>query len=133
MADIEPVVRHMLLCDDVRVDPTRPGRRDVLGWYSVLTSTLTPPFPLRFPSMCVYSLLVGGRGKGEARVAVRHADTDAVVQLSQRYRITFPADPLRLVYLKILVQNCTFPRPGLYTVELYWNQSLVAQESLRLR
>jgi hypothetical protein len=133
MADIDPVVRHMMLCDDVRFDPARPEKRDVLGFFGRIPSTLTPPFPLRYPSLCVYVQIAGGRGSGDARVVIRSADTNAVLFRSPTRRVALPADPLQAAHLKTMVRDCTFPRAGLYWVRFLWNARMLAQEPLIVR
>jgi hypothetical protein len=133
MADINPVIRHLLLCDDVRPDPNQPTRFDILGVCGLITSRQTPPFPLRHPSLCVFVQFTGARGGAEVQVVVRDADTDAAVFSSQPHRVRLPVDPLQLMGLKLVVKDSPFPRAGLYWVQLRWNGQVVAQEPLLLR
>jgi hypothetical protein len=133
MADINPVIRHMLLCDDVRSDPTQPGRYDLLGFCSRITSATTPSFPLRHPALCTFVQFTGARGIAEIQIVVHAADTDTVVFSSRRHRVQMPSDPLELVGLKLVIQDCPFPQPGLYWVRFSWNGDVVAQEPLLLR
>jgi len=133
MSDLAPVVRHMLLCDDVRPDSNNAENVNIQGHVTRIRSRDQPPFPLRHPSLCVYVVLSGGRGEGEFQIAVREADTDQVVFTSPGYRVAFPTDPLAVVGLIFRVRDCPFPRPGLYVVHLEFNVRSLAQEPLVVR
>jgi hypothetical protein len=133
MSDPAPVVRHMLLCDDVRADPDSPEKINIHGHVTRIRSGDQPPFPLRHPSMCVYVVVSGGRGEGEFRIVVKEADPNEVVFASPGHRIAFPADPVAVVGIVFRILDCPFPRPGLYVVHLEFNRRSLAQEPLVVR
>jgi hypothetical protein len=133
MADIPPVVRHMLLCDDVRPNPDDPHKPDIIGLLNRIESESDPAFPLRYPVFCVYLRLTGGRGSGHFKIVVREADTDRLIFNGRLFKITFPGDPLAIGGLMIRVRDCVFSRAGLYWVRLVHQGRTLAQESLLLR
>src|SRR5262249_58753176 len=97
MNDVEPVVRHMLLCDDVQPDPQNPHKVNVLGLVSTIGSTEEPPFPLRRSEMCAYLQVTGGRGAGEVRGVAVNAGSGQAVFASPAYSFLFCEGPLAVV------------------------------------
>jgi hypothetical protein len=49
MNTVDPVVRHMLLCDDVQRDPGDPRKVNVFGLVSTVRAVAEAPFPLCLP------------------------------------------------------------------------------------
>jgi hypothetical protein len=133
MSSIPPNVRHMLLCDDVRPDPENPGKLNVLGLVSSIRSTAEPPFPLRHPQLCLYLQVTEGRGKGNVRIVVREADSEVVVSATPPRELTFAGSPLSVAAMLFRVQDCVFPRPGLYWVQFCFGEQVLAQEPLLVR
>jgi hypothetical protein len=133
MSDIEPVVRHMLLCDDVQRDPTDPHKVNVLGLVSTIRSSGEPPFPFRHPELCVYVVLTGGRGTGEAEVAAVHADSDRLIFSTPRHALKLGPDPLAIRGMAFRIRGGLFPQPGLYWFEFRYNGKALARQPLVVR
>lgn len=133
MSDVAPVVRHMLVCEDVRTRPDNPKKVDVLGLLSTIRTVPEGAFPLRSPQLCVYLQLTGGRGTGEAKISVVEADSDSIAFTSAPHQIAFGTDPLEVLGLVFRIQECLFPRSGLYWVQFLFNDTIIAQESLLLK
>jgi hypothetical protein len=123
----------MLLCDDFRHDPSAPNKVDILGLVSTIQSHGDPPFPLHHPLLCVYLELTGGRGTGQANIAIRQADTGLVLSLTAPHAVTFPPDPLAIRGLGFRILDCVFPTPGLYWVQFCYNQNVLAEQSVLVR
>src|SRR4051794_36700388 len=117
MNGIAPVVRHMLLCEDVRPDPSNPNRLDILGLIGTVQGAEGATVPLHLPLLCVYLNLTGGRGIGQARIDVRQADSGNVVFASPSHSLTFPADPLAVRSVVFRIRDGVFREPGLYWVQ----------------
>jgi hypothetical protein len=109
MDGIDPVVRHMLLCEDVRRDPNRPNKVDILGMIGKVEAAPGASFPIQLPVLCVYLEVTGGRGTGRARIECRHGDSGQLIFSSLTYPVTFPPDPLALRYILFRVRDCRFP------------------------
>ncbi len=133
MSDIDPVVRLMLLCDEVAHDPDNPLKVNVFGLVSTLHATSDPPFPLRHTQLCVYLQVTGGRGTGQGEVVAIHADSDQVAFRSPATALTFGGDPLAVLGLVFRLRDCPFPEPGLYWVQFRYNGTLLAQQPLVVR
>jgi hypothetical protein len=82
MSQIPPIVRHMLLCDDVQRHPANPRKVNVYGLIHSLRSTAEASFPLSC-TFSIYLAVTGGRGTGEYRIAITRADTEEVTCLNR--------------------------------------------------
>jgi hypothetical protein len=132
MPDNRPVVRYLIVCDDVRLDPDEPRGATVVGPVSALRSLGEPAFPLYHPEICVFVQLTDCRGVGDVRVEVRRADGTSVFRTRTR-SVPFGDDPTEIVGLSFRLRNVAFPAAGLYWVELWYNDGVLARQPLELR
>jgi len=133
MSGVDPVVRHMLLCDDARPNPNNPRKWDVLGLVSAVNAASESDFPVLVPTLCVYLEIAGGRGTGQARIDCRQADSGKVMFSSPTHEVTFPPDPLAVRGLAFRLVDCKFPQPGLYWLQFCYNQQTLAEQPLIVR
>lgn len=133
MNDIDPVVRHMLVCDDVQPHADFPNKVNVLGLISTVRAVSDPAYPLQVPQLSVYLAVTGGRGTGTATIIVKHADTELVIFRSASHHITLPADPLAVLGLVFRIRDGVFPQPGLYWVEFEYNEKVLTRQPLLVR
>ncbi|MFO0848036.1 MAG: hypothetical protein U0871_05700 [Gemmataceae bacterium] len=124
-----PFIRHMLLCDDVRPDPTRPRKVVIYGLVSTVRPTASGSYPLTTP-LCVYLAMTSGRGHGTAQITVAAADTGERVYSGVPRDLAFDPDPLKVLGVVFRIPACTLPRPGLYWVELRYNGAVLAHQPL---
>ena len=131
---VPPVVRHMLLCEDIGRDPTNPKRIAIYGLIGAIRSTGEPPFPLLYPVLCVYLVLAGGRGEGDAQIVGVSADGEKPVFASPTHRLSFGlTDPLDVAAVIFRIRDCSFPQAGLYWIEFRYNGETIAREPLVVR
>jgi hypothetical protein len=130
MGSVQPVVRVMLICDDVRPHADNPQKLDIFGLVSRIQPTSDPPFPLMRPELCIFLQLTGGRGAGDGQVVCVDADSGKAVFCSPRRRITFPRNPLSVVGLVYRLFDCPFRKAGLYWVEFRYNGSVLDKQPL---
>jgi hypothetical protein len=133
MNAVDPVVRHMLLCEDIRRETNNPKKIDVLGLLNTLEALEEPAFPLHLPVLCVYMEVTGGRGTGQAHIDCRQADSGRVVFSSPAHALTFPPNPLAIRGLVFRISACRFPEPGLYWIQFCYNQRMLAEQPLVVR
>jgi hypothetical protein len=133
MSDVVPIVRHMLVCDDVRLDPDNPHKVHVFGLVSTIQSSAEPSFPLLHPQLCIYLQVTGGRGSGEGEIVVVRADSEETGFASAAHALSFPANPLSVTGIVFRIQDCLFPEPGLYWVQFRYNEQTLAREPLLVR
>src|SRR5262245_52026744 len=127
---MEPVIRHMLLCDVVRKRTDTPLKFDLIGQNNNINPVVDFPFDLAFS---VFVTMTGGRGSGMCSIRVTEADTSEVVHEGDEYKLPFTADPTRVHAATIRVRSCTFYRAGLYYVEFMYNGAELAHEPLAIK
>ena len=129
MAGLLPVVRYLIVCEDI---PAHTNRVSLLNLLGTLRSGSQPPFPFRCPKFCVHARLTECRGVGEVRLKIEEEDTQTVIHQSASQRYNFGNDPLKVFHASFRLRDCVFPAAGLYSVQLCYNDIVVFQEPLRV-
>ena len=130
---IQPVVRYMLLCDDWRVDPDNGRRVVIIGLISNIDAIDEPAYPLLYPEICVFLVLTDGYGQGQGKIVCVYEETGERVFETRSRPILFGPDPLEIVGVPFRIRDCPFPRPGMYSVQFWYEGELVDERPLRLR
>lgn len=133
MNGIEPVVRHMLLCDDIQRSPQRPRKVDILGLTRVIIVPPDATFPFSLPVLTVYLELTSGRGSGQVKIIGVEADTNEVVFETPERPVQFSDNPLAVQGLVFRILGATFPASGLYWVRFCYNGKVLAEQPLAVR
>jgi hypothetical protein len=133
MSEVHPTVRYLIVCEDVQTDPDNPRRVTLVGLISAIRSIDHPAFPFLYREICVFLLLTECRGSAEGRIEIQHADTSQVVFRSRTRTIPFGDDPLEVLGVTFRIRNCLFPEPGLYWIQFWYNEQVLAQQPLVLR
>jgi hypothetical protein len=130
---IKPTVRYMLLCDDWRLDPKNNRRVTIIGLICNIHAVDDSPFPLFFREFCVFLALTEGRKEGEGHIIGVVEETGQKIFETRKRLIPFGPDPLEVVGVSFRIRNCSFPHPGLYSVQFWFGGELVEERPLRLR
>jgi hypothetical protein len=133
MSQVHPTVRYLIVCEDVQTDPEHPRRVTLIGLISAIRAVEQPPFPLLYRELCVFLQLTECRGPAEGRIEIQHADSGQAVFRTQTRTIPFTNDPLEVVGAMFRLRNCLFEKPGLYWVQFWYNEQMIAQQPLLLR
>lgn len=133
MSEVHPVVRYLILCDDVETDPASPGRVTLVRVLSAIRPAEEPPYPYEYPEFCVYMDITECRGPAEGRIEVHNADTEETVFQTRTRTIPFRSNPLDIQGLFFRLRKCRFTKPGLYWVQFWYNEQMIAQQPLLLR
>jgi hypothetical protein len=133
MSPVHPVVRYLIVCEDVQIDPDRPRRITLVGLLSAIRSVEQPPFPLLYRELCVFLQLTECRGPADGWIEIQFAETGEVLFRTRVRTIPFSSDPLELVGVTFRIRNCLFEQPGLYWVQFWYNNDMLAQQPLLLR
>jgi hypothetical protein len=133
MSELHPTVRYLIVCEDVQPDPEQPRRITLVGLISAIRSLETPPFPLLHREICVFLQCTECRGPAEGRIEIQHADSGDVLFRTRTRTIQFSNDPLEVVAANFRIRNCLFPESGLYWVQFWYNEEMIAQQPLLLR
>jgi hypothetical protein len=129
---MEPEVRYLILCDDVRAGVNNLHRIDVMGLITHIRSTATPAFPHARPLFCVLVILTGCQGVGELSLRIVQAESGQLVFRNQPRQVRFAGDPQEAVGFVFRVQGCSFPAAGLYWVEFVYSGTVIARHPVSL-
>jgi hypothetical protein len=128
---LRPIVRYLILCEDVRLDPVGSGNVTLVRLINAIRSL--KGFPVRQPQFCVYVNLSDCRGIGNIRIEIIQADTGEVVFRTRTRKVSFGNDPLEVIGVAFRIRNCEFPAAGLYWVQFWYNGHLTGQQPIILR
>jgi hypothetical protein len=133
---MEPEVRHLIVCDQVRIDPQNYHRIDILGLITRLRSTKKPPFPMVRPQLSVFVVLRAGEAAGQTgdlSVRIVQDSTDRLIFHTRPRRIRFVQNPEDTSGVEFCIQNCSFPAAGLYWVECLFSGTVLGRQRLYAR
>jgi hypothetical protein len=130
---ISPIVRYMLLCDDWRLDGQNNRRVTIIGLIWNIHSVEEPAYPLFYREFCVFLALTEGRGQGEGHIVCVFEETGQKVFETRKRPIQFRRDPLEVVGVPFRIRDCSFPQPGLYSVQFWYDGVMVEERPLRMR
>lgn len=133
MSLVQPIVRYLIVCEDVVLDEENPRRVTLVGLINAIRSLEEPQFPLLYRELCVFLQLTGCRGAAEGQIEIRHADTDEILFRTRTRTIPFGSDPLEVVGVIFRIRNCLFREPGLCWVQFVYNENVIVQQPLLLR
>jgi hypothetical protein len=67
------------------------------------------------------------------RIEIQHADSSQVVFRTRTRTVPLGSDPLEVFGITFRIRNCLFREPGLYWVQFWYNEQMIAQQPLVLR
>src|SRR5579885_1435133 len=128
-----PLVRSMIVCEDIIADPRNPNRISLVNLVHSIRSLATPPYPLQHARLCLFMQLTEGRGTGKVRVAIQDAETEAIIFQTRPRAVSFSGDPLAVYGCKFRFRRITFPKRGLYWIQFWYDNDMLAQLPIILR
>jgi hypothetical protein len=129
---VKPIVRYMLPCQDWQLDEAS-GKVTIVGLLTNIRAVEEPAYPLLYQELCVFLALTGGRGQGEGKIVCAVEETGQVVFETRPRPMTFGPDPLAVVGVAFRIRDCPFPSPGLYSIQFWYDGTLVEERPLLLR
>jgi hypothetical protein len=123
-----PRVHALVLCDEVEPAPGEEGVYNLLG---VRTQIRAATFPYVHPRLSVYLQVTGHQGTFSGTLMVVSASTDDVV-FSRPIPPLELQSPLLVVSTTQRVEDCEFPGPGIYYVQVYFGAKLVFERPLHV-
>jgi hypothetical protein len=125
-----PVPRPLLLCEEVLYDSPR-GLFHTVGVFNALRSSANPPFPYQHSSLCVFAQLSDCQGQVPSRIDIVEAATLEPIFQSSTHSLVFRSRS-SVVNAVFRIHNCSFPRPGVYWVQLYCHGVFLVDQVLHL-
>jgi hypothetical protein len=111
----------IVVCDQI-IEDKATGKKSLIGIFNNITS---PTFPCRHPSISVYLSMTEGHGSYQMRLRIINEETGGAIAEVQG-QLPFP-DKNFVAELAINFVGLEFPAPGLYSIELYCDESLVLE------
>src|SRR5687767_13923689 len=123
---ILPFALELVLCEDMGADDQ--GRLDILGTFR---SVGPESYPYLHTQFAVAAQLSGGLGELSTLVDVRVAEALELIYWTTPQKIRLD-DRNGLVYLLNRLEDSPSPKPGIYFVELYCENTCIADYRLQL-
>lgn len=122
------MLKAFVLCHNITDNPTNQGQKDLEG-AGLSRVACAEPFPLKL-SFWVFVQMSDQKETGDARLAIMRADS------GRRYffrpiNVRHP-DLAEATIFCIRLHDCTFPEPGVYFVELWYDDAWVVDQRLEL-
>jgi hypothetical protein len=130
MNGLQPVVRYMVICEDVVIDAGNANRVSLQGILWNIHSPNNPPFPYVAPAICIFIVLTDCHGPGTLQLRI--GDFATILYDSGPIALQLPTDPLQVTGWPIRITNLRFPQAGVYEVELLGNGTVLATQPLRV-
>lgn len=130
---IEPVVRQMILCEDVERDPANPNRINIMGLMNTVVLPEGQPLPFVISQIAVYLLLAGGRGPATVSLAGHYVDSEQMIFETAGRQVNFGNDPLRAHGLIHRVRDVRVVHTGVYWIRFRYNGRAIAEQLLEVR
>ena len=127
---IIPVLQSIYICDDVIQEP-RKQRIHLIGLFDEVRLPDESSFPYQRPQLCVFVRMNDAVRSVPVRVEVVRSDTSEIVFETQERPVHFP-DRNTVVSVCFRIQNCEFPVPGVYYIQLYCVGEWVQDKALRV-
>jgi hypothetical protein len=132
---IIPIVRYMILCEDVGFAPDAARRVNILGLLTNINSIdeSKAAYPLLYPELCVFLAVTEARGSASVQIICVLDETGHRVFGTPRHTISFGDDPLEVVAIPFRIRDCLFPHEGLYSFQFWYNDQMIEERPLRMR
>lgn len=121
-----PTAKALYLCEEV---DTEGGQTNL---YALFNTTHAAAFPHTRESFCVFAQLNGGLGEVPVHYDIVRARDERVIDVSTTHRLRFERRS-QLLQLSMTFRGVIFEEPGIYFVQLFCNNILVADVTLELR
>ena len=125
---VAPIVLTLLLCEKVIVD-ARTQQYSLIGLVSNVNASR---FPVRSPSLCIYTEVTGGHGVTPLTVRIVDVDEkrEPVVKLDLEVNLE---DPLAVTQVVFGMPRLVFPEPGDYRLQAISGNTRLLEKRLILR
>lgn len=125
---VAPIVLTLLLCEKVIVD-ARTQQYSLIGLVSNVNASR---FPVRSPSLCIYTEITGGHGVTPLTVRIVDVDEklDPVVKLDLEVNLE---DPLAVTQVVFGMPRLVFPEMGDYRLQAISGGTRLLEKRLILR
>ncbi len=125
-AGVLPVLKGIYLCE-YHVGYEN-GKVDL---YNIFNALHPENYPYTHEQFTVFAQLVNGLGETPFYFDIRRTDTEQLVHTTNVNHLRFHNRQLT-VQLAMRIEECTFPEPGVYSIELFCDNQLVSDTTILL-
>ena len=123
---VKPTPIALVVCDNVYQEPG--GKTALVGLFSRIAAR---KFPVTHPRMAVFASVTGLRKGSKAKLEIVHGEDDRVV-VSLEGPFPEKADPVSAVDMNFVLNNVSFPEPGVYYIRFWGNEHLLMMRPFTL-
>ena len=127
---VRPVAKRVFVCDDVLGDSSSVKVNLFHLWEAVRVPS-NATFPYSLAKLCVFVWWRDGFGKVTTRVDIVQASPATVIRRTNDCLLDFERRT-ESVFARYKIDNCTFPEPGYYYVEVYCEGEFVDDQIRRV-
>ncbi len=127
---VKPVAKRVYVCDDVIADPSS-GKVNLFHLWDTVRVPAEGGFPYRLAKLCVFVWWRDGSGKVRTRVDLVQASTETLIRRTKDCIVDFERRT-DSIYARYKMENCTFPQPGYYFVEVSCEDEFVDDQIIRI-
>lgn len=122
---MQPVVKSMILCEDVLPGPAGTENVHLMNVFSAVRFTSAGGFPFRLRQLCVFLQLTDAEGEAVGQIVARHLDSGKEIFGTSRHNIRFE-DRLQVKWVLFRLSDCPFPEFGVYSIEFHCDEQWLA-------
>jgi hypothetical protein len=122
---VRPVLQYSILCDGVQSLPEN-GKPSYLGVFEVVMASA---FPATHPEMFIINRWSGGTGEHVEKIRIESPDGRKVIMDGPETRFLL-ANRGKTHTVTLRVEGLTFDRPGTYWVQVFLDESMIAEYPL---
>lgn len=122
---IIPSAKAIYLCEEVDVEG------GMTNLYALFNAIRPKHYPHTQGSFVCFAQLIGGLGNVPFYIDIRRADDERLIRNTDVRLLHFP-DRTFQRQIVVNVEGCMFEEPGVYLVELYCDNTWVADTTIRL-
>jgi len=127
---VAPVAKCMYVCDDVIRDP-RSGKINLVNLWDAVRVPADSGFPYCLGKLCAFVWWRDGYGKVSSSVRVVQASTELTIRATKECFLDFERRR-QTVFARYTIEECVFPDPGYYLVELYCQDRFVDDQLIHV-
>ncbi len=127
-----PIVKSIVLCEDVLPGPKETGNVHLINAFSAIRPRGEFPFPYHPTKFCIFLELTDAEGAGNGWVAIRDAATDEIIFSGGEHAIHFE-HRLRIKRVNFAIKGCVFPAPGLHLIEFFLQDQWIVDRPLEIK
>ena len=115
-----PTAKALYVCEEIDVEG------GMTNLYALFRALRPPQYPHTQPSFVCFAQLRGGLGDVPCHIDIRRAEGARLIHVTNVLPLHF-SDRTQLLQVVVHIEGCVFESPGVYLVELYCDNRLVAQ------